>query len=920
MAIQPGTRLGPYEILDPLGAGGMGEVYRARDSRLDRTVAVKVLPAHLSQHSEARQRLEREARAVSRLNHPNICTLHDVGRQGEIDYLVLELLEGQTLADRLRKGPLPLERALEIGIQVAGGLDRAHREGVLHRDLKPGNIFLTKTGAKLLDFGLAKAMGGGGGDPAVTGVPTVMSPLTSEGAIVGTFQYMSPEQLSGKEADARSDLFAFGLVLYEMLTGRKAFEGKTQATLIGAILHAEPPPLSSAVPAAPPALQRLLSRALAKDPDERWQTAADLGSELQWIAGGEASPLPARGATEPAGTAPSGASSLPGTGEPPSAAPGIVTADGSAAGMRGREIAAWGLAALALASAASLALLGGGFSPGPAPGPTLRASILLPEGLASFGDALQSTSGLSLSRNGSRLAFPADQRLWVHDLAGGEMRPILDHSNVLGTFWSADSRRIGFFADGKLKSVAAEGGPATTVCDAPEGRGGTWAPDGTIIFAPDLRTGLFTVPAEGGAPAPLTEVDRPLHSSHRWPWLLPGGNHVIYLALNHANPRGAETGIYVAPLEGGQPRFLTRSDAGPAFTRGHLLYMRSGSLHARPLDTETLEFTGEEILLARHVMYNGGSWVGAFDVGETGPLTYMSTGQPMGSSLTWFALDGNPGEELDGLDIHWGFRFSPDGRRLALAKGDPEPSLYVLDPERGTQTRLASTAGFARSPVWSPDGRKLAFAGFDKGLLSIFEVPVDGSGAPRLLHGEETDAVPTDWSSDGRHLLFDRGPPGNTQVWVLDLQEGEALPLVEAPPLAGDGRFSPDGRWIIYSSRETGVDQIYLMPFPAADRRWQVSASHGSFARWLPGGDRILFKGAEVLTSVSFRASGGDVALGTPEPLFRLASDSAVYIGWEGEFEPGPGGSRVLVSYRPVRRSTTPLTIVVNWTNELKRD
>jgi serine/threonine protein kinase len=492
MSLSPGTRLGPYEILAPLGAGGMGEVYKARDTRLDRTVAVKVLPAHLSFNPEVRARFEREARAVSSLSHPHICTLHDVGRHEEIDFLVMEYLDGETLAHRLEKGPLPLTEVLRHGVEIASALDVAHRSGIVHRDLKPGNIMLTKGGAKLLDFGLARATGLAGTAGDLTHSPTMTRPLTAEGSIVGTFQYMAPEQLEGKEADARSDIFSFGAVLYEMATGRRAFEGKSQASLIAAILEHEPAPISSLQPMAPASFERIVRQCLAKEPDDRWQTAGDLKRELNWIAEGSQAGV---------------------------AAP--VTQR-----RRSRERIAWGLVAvLSLLSVASVA---GYLARAPKPAPVIRSSIQTPE--------KQFVSFVALSPDGTRLVFSAkavgaQPSLWVRRLDDARSEPIPGTEEATFPFWSPDGRFLAFFADGKLKKVDLAGGPVVTICEAERGVGGTWGRDGTILFAPTPSSPLFRVPSSGGKPAPVTKFDqkRP-ETMHRYPVFLPDGRHFLYAA------------------------------------------------------------------------------------------------------------------------------------------------------------------------------------------------------------------------------------------------------------------------------------------------------------------------------------------------------------------------------------------------------
>ncbi|HSD72329.1 MAG TPA: protein kinase, partial [Thermoanaerobaculia bacterium] len=509
MTLAAGSRLGPYEIVSPIGAGGMGEVYRARDTRLERTVAIKVLPSHLSSSPESRQRFEREARTISQLSHPHICALHDVGREGDVEYLVMEYLEGETLADRLLKGPLPLEQTLRYGMQISDALDKAHRQGIVHRDLKPGNVMLTKTGVKLLDFGLAKAMAPTTPQSSLTAFPTQRA-LTQEGTILGTFQYMAPEQLEGREADARTDIFALGALLYEMATGKKAFSGATQASLISSILRDEPQAISQVQPMSPPVLDRVVKTCLAKDPEERWQSAGDVGKELRWIAEGSQA-----GATAPA--------------TPPT---------------RRRDWLAWSVAGLLLVATIFLGNEVRRLARG-SPVPAVH-SFLVPPEKTSFRLTGDDSAPIVLSPDGRSTAFGAGGKLWIGSLASGAVRALAGTDSGTFPFWSPDSRFIGFFSDGKLRIVEASGGPVRAIADAANARGGAWSSRGVIVFAPNFRLGLSRVAVSGGPATPFTRLEEGRHTTHRWPSFLPDGKHVLYLAANHANPRSEDSGIYVA--------------------------------------------------------------------------------------------------------------------------------------------------------------------------------------------------------------------------------------------------------------------------------------------------------------------------------------------------------------------------------------
>jgi hypothetical protein len=545
-----GTSLGPYKILAPLGAGGMGEVYRAHDPRLGRDVAIKVLPPHLAATPEIRARFEREARTISQLNHPHICTLHDVGHQEGVDYLVMELLEGETLAHRLERGPLPVAEVLTLGVQIADALDRAHRAGVVHRDLKPGNLFLTKGGAKLMDFGLARAQGLAPVAGALTESPTVSRPLTAEGTIVGTFQYMAPEQLEGKEADARADVWALGCVLYEMATGKRAFEGDSQASLIAAIMDREPPAITVLKPMSPPALEHLVRRCLAKDPGERWQSARDVMHELQWIAEvGSQAGVPAPVAKR----------------------------------RRRRERLAWGLT-VAVVGVAIVALLALWWTRRPPAAAFARFAVTAPAGGTIATDAVQ----VAISPDGRRLVFAIRDsagtgRLWIRPLDSFSAQPLPGTENAFWPFWSPDSRFIAFFAEGKLQKVAVGGGPPQVVCDAPDGRGGSWSKDGVIVFAPLAMGPLLRVSADGGE---VAEVARPDSMGHetglRSPCFLPDGRHFLYVGLPR---RQADFDVYLGTLGSKEHRRIMAAGSAPVYAEpGYLLFAHGGRLVAQRFD------------------------------------------------------------------------------------------------------------------------------------------------------------------------------------------------------------------------------------------------------------------------------------------------------------------------------------------------
>ncbi len=640
MPLSAGDRLGPYEILAAIGAGGMGEVYRARDTRLDRTVAVKVLPSHLSHDPTLRQRFEREARAASSLNHPHICTLHDIGREGETDYLVMELLEGETLAARLEAGPLPVDETLRYAIQIADALDKAHRQGLVHRDLKPGNIMLTKTGAKLLDFGLAKStMAPAAGPSGITATPTMTSPLTAEGSLVGTFQYMAPEQLEGCEADARSDIFAFGAVLYEMLTGKRTFSGRTQASLIASILKEEPRPLAELAPMTPPALERLVRGCLAKDPDERRQTAHDLLLELRWVVeGGSQAGVPAPVARH----------------------------------RRSRERIAWAIAVAALVACAAAV----GFiwtRPAPVPARIVRAYVPMPPD-AQMNLSSAQPGPVSISPDGTMLVFAArnakgEVMLYVRRVDELEARPLPGTERGAYPFWSPDSTMIGFLSgDRKLKKMSASGGPPQTICDASNMKGASWAADGTILFAPAHNTGIFKVADIGGEPEQVTKLDESgKETSHRFPWFLPDGKHFLFLVrMSSSN----DSEIRLGSLESLETRKLTNAQSNAEYAEGYMLFMKDGSLMAQTFDTDRLELEGGAFPVAESVRYEPRASLGVFSVSTNGVLSYLEGTVNPGRELVWVDREGKRLGTVGDKAVYADVEISPDGKYVAATVDD----------------------------------------------------------------------------------------------------------------------------------------------------------------------------------------------------------------------------------------------------------
>jgi len=801
VTLATGTRLGPYEILAPLGAGGMGEVYRARDTRLERTVAVKVLPSHLSSSAEVRQRFEREAKTISQLSHPHICALYDVGREGDVEYLVMELIEGETLSDRLAKGPLPLEQTLRCGQEIADALDKAHRQGIVHRDLKPGNVMLTKSGVKLLDFGLAKSIAAAGSAPDATSLPTVMGKkenLTEAGTVLGTFQYMAPEQLEGKEADARSDVFAFGCVVYEMATAEKAFAGTSQASLISAILRDDPRPISQLLPSSPVALDRVVRTCLAKDPDDRWQSAGDLKRELRWIAEGSAAGV---------------------------AAPAVGVTPTAPVRRSGRS--AWIVAAVAALAAIAMAFA------------LVRARGPRAEPVCAFLDAPSRTSWQLtgdeaappvVSPNGASVAFGAGGKLWVRSLRTGDVAPVAGTEGATFPFWSADSRSIGFFAGGKLRTIEASGGPSQVLADAPTPRGGTWGPDGTIVYTPDFQGGIWRVPASGGTPKALTQVDASKHSTHRWPWMLPDGKHVLYLAVSHLNPRSEASGIYVVSVDGGPSTRLLASYGSAQTVPGWLLSVSEGHLVAWPFDDKRVSVTGKARRVPADANFDYGTWRGVFSVSQDRVLVYQTAQEQARGQLQWTDLSGRVGAKVGEPNNSYALRLSPDGTRASVIEGDPNSDLWIYELDRGFRTRLTTNEQVILTPIWTHDGSEILYVSGTSATVgsdyTLLRRPSLGGGKAVEVARSKVRIEPTDLSPDGKYLVADRGPIGLTAIWLFPLADpGKASALTDASALQTDGRVSPDGRWLSFSQLQGGRLEVFVVAFPSGTGRQQVSPS-----------------------------------------------------------------------------------------------
>jgi eukaryotic-like serine/threonine-protein kinase len=903
MPLSTGTKLGPYEILAPLGAGGMGEVYRARDTRLGRDVAIKLLPSHLSSNSELKARFEREARTISSLNHPHICHLYDIGSQDGTDFLVMEYLEGEGLDHRLLKGALPLKQTLEYGVQICEALEKAHRAGIVHRDLKPGNIVLTASGAKLLDFGLAKpaaaVLGAGnapGAPPLTPSTPTMSipaltaapGPLTQRGMIVGTFQYMAPEVLRGQEADARSDLFSLGSVLYEMVTGRRAFEGKSQLSVLSAILEKDPEPVRALQPNAPAALDYTVRTCLEKNPEERFQTAHDVKLQLNWIAqsGSQADV------------------SVPAVNERKKTK-AIFT---SVAGI---------LAVLVFALVA-------GRWWGAQPLRRLTRSTLLPPQGMHFA-ALYRNGPPAISPDGTRMVFVASRdgktSLWLRPLNKLDANELPETEGGYYPFWSSDGRSIAFFANGKLWRMDASGGSPVAICNAPDARGGSWGANGDIVFDGDSN-GMWRVPAAGGTPTAVTMPLRDFVTSDRWPWILPDGQHFVYMH----SPLGAgddSNEIRFASLDGKTNKLLLKGRYYiPEYASGWLLVGRSGTLVAQKFDPTSGELSGDPVQIADNLQVDDNVGSSVFSVSQNGDLIYQQGSSKGGMRYVWTDSSGKEQAPFSELGVYGATRISPDGTSIAclIYEQAGEPNIWVLGLAGGSRFRVSS-GGIADMPVWSRDGRTIYYAYSERsGHFQIYQRPTDGSRAPRLLFATPTASQPEDVSTDGKWLLYQQSIRDAPQFGVLKafpLAGGDQpVSILDRVDFTSNSVLRLGGSdWVAYQSSDSGRAEVYVTRFPNTGARYQVSLAGGIQPVWAKDGKQLYFLDAGQRLSVAeVRTDKDAVQVGPPRTLFQ----TNVMASLSGAGYDLARDGRFLMLYWAFD-TAAPMTMVANWDAELKK-
>ena len=866
----------------------MGEVYRASDVRLKREVALKVLPEPFVGDAQRMARFAREAQLLASLNHPHIAHLHGLEESNGIRALVIELVEGCTLAERIAKGPVPAEEAAEIAKQIAEALEYAHDKGIIHRDLKPANVKLTSSGeVKVLDFGLAKAIEADAAELDISTSPTISIAASRAGMLLGTAAYMSPEQAKGRPVDRRADIWAFGCVLFEMLAGKLAFAGETITDTLAAVVRAEPE-WEQLPKNTPRALRDLLQRCLTKDPKQRLQAIGEARIVLEkYLAD-------------------------------PSAHAAAVSAPPSP--IRERLLAGAAILIVLLAIALGFPYWKGG----PIETYAVRASIQ-PSAGSSFALA-GASAGFALSSDGRRLAYvgaTTDGRtvLWVRPLDSLQAQQLNGTEGAAHPFWSPDGRFIGFFADEKLKKIEASAGPPVTLCDARLARGGTWNRDGVILFAPTANSPVYRVPAAGGAATPITVLDPSQgETSHRWPFFLPDGKHFLFVAGTPYTPKELpRNSIFVGSLDSKDRKFLLHSRSGAIYASGRILFLRENTLMAQPFDAKTLSLTGDAIPIADPVQEDEDRIVGMFSASENGTLIYAEGISSLTRQLVWMDRTGKKLGDLGGQDAYDDIELSPDGKRISFTLETPSPDIWSYDFARGLKTRLTFGSASAQSnlsAVWSPDGSRIAYTSLRKGKFGIYQRPTDGSGGEEvLIEPKEDQSYPSDWSHDGKFLSYYATQQGVWVNWILPLT-GDRKPYRFAPSPFTQmmAHFSPDEKWVAYCSAESGRLEVYAAPFAGAGGKWQISTAGGCKPVWRSDGKEIFYLATDnKLMAAEVNASASRLIVGSARPVFQTQP----YLTGGSNYGVMPDGQRFVLNYA-TQDPNAALTLVLNWNAQTK--
>jgi eukaryotic-like serine/threonine-protein kinase len=899
MALTQGRKLGPYEILATLGAGGMGEVYRARDTKLGRAAALKVLPEVFASDAQCVARLRREAQLLASLNHSNIAAIYGFEDSCNVHALVMELVEGPTLVERIKSAAIPLDEALHLAKQICEAVEYAHERGVIHRDLKPANIKLASNDSiKVLDFGLAKALEGDAPSTDISSSPTISRMATQAGIILGTAAYMSPEQAKGKSVDRRTDIWAFGCVLYEMVTGKMVFSGETVTDTLAAVIKSEPD--WKLLPAATPArIRDMLQRCLKKDPRQRLQAIGDARIAI------EETLSDATGSTAAAGVLP-----------------------GMPAQNKWRRALPWYVIG-GLAIALALAVVGYVLR-APQPARAIVSEISSPANTKfAFGG---NTAGPPvISPDGQRLAFTAvgsDGRylLWVRPLNAATAHPLEGTEGATFPFWSSDSRYVGFFANGKLNRMDASGGQPLAIADATDGRGGSWGADGTILFTPDTISPIYRVSSSGGTPQPVTKLNALRQEvSHRWPEFLPDTKHFLFYV--HCNAP-QNNGIYAASLDGSEPKLLVHSDFSNAVYAppGYLLFVRQGTLMAQRFDANSMSLIGDAMPLAEQggVKVSAVFWRGLFTVSGNGLLACQVGNSVMDSGqLLWFDRSGEQIGEKGTPSYFAMASLSPDGSKLAAEIGVSGTTfnIWVLDRARGIRTRLTFSSSIDAAPSWSPDGKTIAFASNLNGQFHLYQKAADGTGSTLPLVVDNAGENEPSFSTDGRYLIFRRlaaTPGSHAEIWALPLfGDRKAFPVVQSPQFDLTApALSPDGKWLAYTSHETGRPEIYVVPFGHGSGKWEVSTDSGMLPRWRHDGRELFYLSLDnKIMSAEISEQGASLVIGKVAPLFQV--DPVTIVHWP--YDVSADGRKFVVITQGAQQSSAPLTLVVNWPALLKK-